>query len=109
MVVGTATNLMTGKGRFQVNYLGTILTGGARVSPMENRAAWQTPTAPRGMYMSCDYPMNTPYQGACTCTFSNGAKYQMHLSGNQRARPAASVQRKKLPEPNSPTRPTMIR
>jgi hypothetical protein len=37
---------------------------------------------PRGMYMSCEYQMNTPYQGASSCTFSNGAKYQLHLGGN---------------------------
>jgi hypothetical protein len=23
--------------------------------------------------------MNTPYQGAGTCTFSNGARYQVHI------------------------------
>jgi hypothetical protein len=31
--------------------------------------------------MSCEYQLNTPYQGAGTCTFSNGAKYQMHIGG----------------------------
>ena len=36
----------------------------------------------KGTYMSCEYQMNTPYQGAGSCTFSNGAKYQMHLGGN---------------------------
>ena len=38
--------------------------------------------SPRGMYMSCEYQMNTPYQGAGTCTFSNGASHQLHLGGS---------------------------
>ncbi len=82
MVVGTVTNLMTGKGRFQVNYLGEILMGEATRVSNEERRGVASAYSPKGMYMSCDYQMNTPYQGAGTCTFSNGAKYQMHLGGN---------------------------
>ena len=33
----------------------------------------------RGTFARCDYQMSTPYQGAGTCTFSNGASYQMHV------------------------------
>jgi len=32
-------------------------------------------TGPRLAY----HPMNTPYQGAGTCSFANGAKYQMYI------------------------------
>jgi hypothetical protein len=79
VVTGTVTNMMTGKGRFQVSYLGQVLTGEAtRVSNDERRGV-ASAYSPGGMYMSCEYQMNTPYQGAGVCTFSNGASYQLHL------------------------------
>jgi len=81
VVSGTVTNMMTGKGRFQVTYLGQVLSGEAtRVSNDEKRGV-ASAYSPGGMYMSCDYQMNTPYQGAGHCTFSNGATYQLHLGG----------------------------
>jgi hypothetical protein len=71
--------MMTGKGRFQVSYLGQVLTGEAtRVSNDERRGV-ASAYSPAGMYMSCEYQMNTPLQGAGSCTFSNGATYQLHL------------------------------
>jgi hypothetical protein len=79
VVTGTVTNMMTGKGRFQVSYLGQVLTGEAtRVSNDERRGV-ASAYSPGGMYMSCEYQMNTPLQGAGTCTFSNGATYRLHL------------------------------
>lgn len=82
VVSGTVTNMMTGKGQFQLNYLGDVLTGEAtRVSNSEKRGVANA-YGPRGTYMSCEYEMNTPLQGAGTCTFSNGAKYQVHLGAN---------------------------
>lgn len=82
IVAGTVTNMMTGKGRFVVNYLGEVLGGEAtRVSNEEKRGV-ASAFSPKGMYMSCEYQMNTPYQGAGSCSFSNGAKYQMHIGGN---------------------------
>lgn len=82
IVSGSVTNMMTGKGRFLVNYLGEVLNGEAtRVSNEEKRGV-ASAFSPKGMFMSCEYQMNTPFQGAGTCTFSNGAKYQMHIGGN---------------------------
>lgn len=79
VVSGSVTNMMTGKGRFVVNYLGEVLAGEAtRVSNDEKRGV-ASAFAPGGMYMSCDYQMNTPFQGAGSCSFSNGARYQMHI------------------------------
>lgn len=79
MVSGTVTNMMTGKGRFQLQYAGELLTGEAtRVSGDERKgiaSAW----GPSGTFMSCEYQMSTPMQGAGTCTFSNGARYKVHL------------------------------
>ena len=76
---GTVTNMMTGTGRFQFEYQGELLAGEAtRVSGDERRGV-ASAFGPRGTYASCDYQMNTPVQGAGTCTFSTGAKYQVHI------------------------------
>ncbi len=81
VVAGTVTNMMSGKGRFVVEYQGELLAGEAtRVSGDERRGV-ASAYSPKGTYMSCEYQMNTPYQGAGTCTFSNGAKYQLHVGG----------------------------
>ena len=79
MITGTVTNMMTGKGRFQMDYKGELLSGEAtRVSGDERRGVASAYGA-QGTYMSCEYRMNTPYQGAGTCTMSTGAQYQVHL------------------------------
>ena len=79
MVTGTVTNMMTGKGRFQLQYGNDVLVGEAtRVSGDERRGV-ASAYGSGGTYMSCEYQMNTPRQGAGTCLFSNGAKYQVHL------------------------------
>ena len=79
IITGTVTNMMTGKGRFQMDYKGELLSGEAtRVSGDERRGVASAYGA-QGTYMSCEYRMNTPYQGAGTCTMSTGAQYQVHL------------------------------
>lgn len=76
---GTVTNMMSGKGRFQFEYQGELLAGEAtRVSGDERRGV-ASAFGPRGTYANCDYQMNTPLQGAGNCTFSTGAKYQVHI------------------------------
>ncbi|MDO9134381.1 hypothetical protein [Hydrogenophaga sp.] len=82
IITGSVTNMMTGKGVFNVSYQGEVLTGEAtRVSNDERRGV-ASAFSPKGLYMSCEYQMNTPYQGAGTCTFSNGAAYRMHIGAN---------------------------
>jgi hypothetical protein len=79
MVSGTVTNMMTGKGRFQLQYAGELLTGEAtRVSGDERKgiaSAW----GPSGSFLSCEYQMSSPMQGAGSCNFSNGARYKVHI------------------------------
>jgi hypothetical protein len=82
IVSGTVTNMMTGKGRFQVNYMGEVLTGEATRVSNEDKRGVASAYSPRGTYMSCDYQMTTPYQGTGDCRFSNGATYTLHLGGN---------------------------
>jgi hypothetical protein len=76
---GTVTNMMTGKGRFQIQIAGEILSGEAtRVSNDERRGV-ASAFGSGGTSMSCEYQMNSPVQGAGTCTLSNGARYQAHI------------------------------
>ncbi|MGH8705546.1 MAG: hypothetical protein ACREUO_09050, partial [Burkholderiales bacterium] len=68
ILTGTVTNMMTGKGRFQLNYQGETLTGEAtRVSNDERRGV-ASAFGSGGTSMSCEYQMNDPRQGAGTCT-----------------------------------------
>jgi hypothetical protein len=81
MLSGTVTNMMTGKGMFQLNYRGEILSGEATRVPGDDRRGIANAYGQRGTYMSCDYRMTTPYQGTGTCSLSNGAQYQVHIGG----------------------------
>jgi hypothetical protein len=79
MVAGTVTNMMTGKGRFQLQYAGELLTGEATRVSGDDRKGIASAWGPSGAFMSCEYQMHTPMQGAGTCNFSNGARYKVHL------------------------------
>ncbi|MBA4175862.1 MAG: hypothetical protein C0505_04785 [Leptothrix sp. (in: Bacteria)] len=79
IVTGVVTNLMTGKGRFTVNYLGDVLVGEATRVSNEDRRGVASAFGTKGTFMSCEYQMTTPYQGTGDCTFSNGATYKLHL------------------------------
>ena len=79
VVTGTVTNMMGGKGRFLLDYRGELLSGEATRVSGDERKGVASAYGPSGAYMSCDYQMNTPFQGAGNCTFSNGARYQVHI------------------------------
>jgi hypothetical protein len=79
MVAGTVTNMMTGKGRFQIQYAGEVLTGEATRVSGDDRKGIASAWGPSGSFMSCEYQMHTPLQGAGTCSFSNGARYKVHI------------------------------
>jgi hypothetical protein len=79
VVTGTVTNMMTGKGRFQLQYGGEILVGEATRVSNDERKGVASAYGPNGSYMSCEYQMNNPRQGAGTCIFSNGARYKVHI------------------------------
>ena len=81
VMTGSVTNMMNGKGRFQLDYQGEVLSGEATRTSGDERRGVANAYGARGTYMSCEYKMNTPYQGAGTCTLSNGAKYEVHLGG----------------------------
>jgi hypothetical protein len=79
MVSGTVTNMMTGKGRFQLQYAGELLTGEATRVSGDDRKGVASAWGPSGSFMSCEYQMSSPLQGAGTCSFSNGARYKVHI------------------------------
>jgi len=79
MLAGTVTNLMTGKGRFQLDLAGELLSGEATRVSGDERAGIASAYGSRGTYMNCEYRMTTPYQGTGTCTVSTGALYQVHI------------------------------
>jgi hypothetical protein len=79
MVSGTVTNMMTGKGRFQLDYAGELLAGEATRVSGDERKGIASAYGPSGSFMSCEYQMHTPLQGAGTCMFSNGARYKVHI------------------------------
>ena len=79
MVSGTVTNMMTGKGRFQLQYAGELLTGEATRVSGDERKGIASAYGASGSFMSCEYQMHTPLQGAGSCNFSNGAKYKVHI------------------------------
>jgi hypothetical protein len=79
MVSGTVTNMMTGKGRFQIQYSGEVLTGEATRVSGDDRKGIASAWGPSGSFMTCEYQMSSPMQGAGTCNFSNGARYKVHI------------------------------
>ncbi|HJS38794.1 MAG TPA: hypothetical protein VJ789_11785 [Burkholderiales bacterium] len=79
MVSGTVTNMMTGKGRFQLQYAGELLTGEATRVSGDDRKGIASAWGPSGAFLSCEYQMSSPLQGAGTCNFSNGARYKVHI------------------------------
>jgi hypothetical protein len=81
VITGAVTNMMTGKGRFTVNYRSEVLVGEATRVSNDDKRGVASAYSPQGSYMSCEYQMTTPFQGTGECTFSNGAKYTLHLGG----------------------------
>ena len=79
MVSGTVTNMMNGKGRFQLDYRGELLAGEATRVSGDQRKGVASAYGPSGTYMSCEYQMSSPVRGAGTCLFSDGARYQVHI------------------------------
>jgi len=81
MLSGTITTRPGSKGQFQLNYQGEVLTGEATRVSSDERRGIASAYGSSGLSMSCDYQMMNTRQGAGTCSFSNGARYQVHVGG----------------------------
>ncbi|WP_137895180.1 hypothetical protein [Ramlibacter sp. 2FC] len=79
VVSGTVTNMMNGKGRFQLQYAGETLVGEATSVDGNAKRGVASAYGSNGGFMSCEYQLNTPRQGAGNCSFSNGAQYKLHI------------------------------
>lgn len=79
VLTGSVTNMMNGKGRFQLAYRGEVLVGEATRVPGDDHGGLANAYGNGGTYMNCAYRMTTPHQGTGTCTLSTGATYQVHL------------------------------
>ena len=79
VIQGTVTNMRTGKGRFQLQFGNEILIGEATRHGNDERSGVASAYGPGGTFMQCEYQMNSPVQGAGSCSFSNGARYRLHL------------------------------
>ncbi len=79
VLTGSVMNMMNGKGRFNLTYQGETLSGEATRVDGDARRGVASAYGRNGTFMSCEYQMNSPHQGAGTCTLSNGAKYQVHI------------------------------
>jgi len=79
VITGTVANMMNGKGRFQLQYGAEVLTGEATRVSNDSRKGIASAFGSSGSFMSCEYQMNNPRQGAGTCTFSTGARYKLHV------------------------------
>jgi hypothetical protein len=79
LISGTVTNMRTGKGRFQIQYGNEVMTGEATRHGNDERSGIASAYGTGGSFMQCEYQMNTPMQGAGHCTFSNGARYRLHI------------------------------
>lgn len=81
MMSGTVANMMSGKGRFQFEYRGELLTGEATRVNGDDRRGVASAYGSRGTYVNCEYQMMSAQQGAGHCQFNNGAKYEVHIGG----------------------------
>jgi len=79
VMTGTVTNMMSGKGRFQFDYRGELLSGEATRVAGDERRGVASAYGSNGTYVSCEYQMSNPHRGAGTCSFNNGARYQVHI------------------------------
>ena len=79
VLTGQVTNLMTGRGRFTFSYQGETLVGEATRVANDERRGMANAYGGRGTFARCEYQMSSAQMGAGTCTFSNGAQYQVHI------------------------------
>jgi len=78
---GTVTNMMNGKGRLQLVYKNEVMIGVATRVADDERRGVASASGSSGSYMSCEYQMRTPVQGTGICSFSDGARFQVHIGG----------------------------
>jgi hypothetical protein len=81
VIAGTVTNHLNGKGTFSLNVGSETMAGEATRlgSTAGARSGIANAYGARGSHANCRYTMNNATQGTGSCTFSNGASYQLHI------------------------------
>lgn len=79
MVSGIITNPETGHGQFSFTMNGESFTGEATRLPSSSKGVANA-AGNRGGYARCQYTMSSAAQGSGVCTFSNEARYDMHIT-----------------------------
>ncbi len=78
-VSGVITNPEQGHGVFSFTLAGETFSGEAtRVANSSKGVA--NASGDRGGFARCDYSMASPQRGLGSCTFSSGARFDMHIS-----------------------------
>jgi hypothetical protein len=90
LLSGSVTNMMTGKGVFQINYRGETLTGEATRVPGDDRRGVANAYGQRGTYMNCEYRMRHRTRGG-DLQVLNGAQYRVHLGGRKTRSEGAGI------------------
>jgi hypothetical protein len=78
-VTGVISNPEQGHGQFSFSLGGESYAGEATRTPNSTKGVANA-TGNRGGFVRCDYVMSSAALGWGSCTFSNGARYDMHLS-----------------------------
>ena len=78
-VTGNISNPEQGHGEFTFNLGGEQFAGEATRTPNSTKGVANA-GGNRGGYVRCDYVMSSAALGWGSCTFSNGARYDMHIS-----------------------------
>lgn len=78
-VSGIISNPERGHGEFTFSVAGESFKGEATRAPSSSKGVANA-SGSRGAYVRCDYTMSSAELGSGTCQFSNGARYDMHIS-----------------------------
>ncbi len=78
-VTGNISNPEQGHGQFTFNLGGEQFAGEATRTPNSTKGVANA-GGNRGGFVRCDYVMSNAALGWGSCTFSNGARYDMHIS-----------------------------
>ncbi|MES2019174.1 MAG: hypothetical protein V4484_21985 [Pseudomonadota bacterium] len=78
-VTGNISNPEQGHGEFTFNLGGEQFAGEATRTPDSSKGVANA-AGNRGGFVRCDYVMSNAALGWGSCTFSNGARYDMHIS-----------------------------
>ena len=78
-VSGTISNPERGHGEFAFTLGNETFSGEATRAPGATKGTANA-TGSRGSYVKCSYAMSSAQLGTGTCTFANGATYDIHIS-----------------------------